>query len=90
MKSLSLFHGLLLFLFVIMGFVVVSAEAVTLNITVADTQTGNRLNGVSITVTPKTGDATTSISGTTGTLEITDLDAGDYTITASSGAFSFR
>ena len=88
MKSLRLLHGLSLFLFVIMGFAVVSAEAGTLNITVADTQTGNKLNGVSITVTPKTGDAMTGVSGPTGTLEITDLAAGVYTITAASTGYA--
>ena len=88
MKSLSLLHGLSLFLFVIMGFVVVSAEAATLNITVADPQTGNKLNGVSITVTPETGDAITGVSGLTGILEITDLAAGAYTITAASTGYA--
>ena len=88
MKSLRLFHGLLLFLFVIMGFAVVSAEAATLNITVADPQTGNKLKGVSITVIPETGDAITGVSGPTGTLEITDLAAGTYTITASSTGYA--
>ena len=88
MKSLRLLHGLSLFVFVIIGFTVVSAEAATLNITVADTQTGNKLNGVSITVTPEAGDAITGVSGLTGTLEITDLAAGVYTITASSTGYA--
>ena len=88
MKSLRLFHGLSLFLFVIMGFAVASVEAATLNITVADPQTGNQLKGVSITVTPETGDAITGVSGPTGTLEITDLAAGTYTITASSTGYA--
>ena len=88
MKSLRLFHGLSLFLFVIMGFAVASVEAATLNITVADPQTGNQLKGVSITVTPETGDAITGVSGPTGTLEITDLAARTYTITAASTGYA--
>ena len=88
MKSLRLLHGLSLFLCITLGIAVVSAEAATLNITVADTQTGNRLNGVSITVTPETGDAVTGVSGSTGTLEIADLAAGTYTITAASTGYA--
>ena len=83
MKALSLFIVVSLFLCIISAIAVKSVEAATLNITVADTQTGNRLNGVSVTATPKTGDATTGVSGTTGTLEMTNLAAGGYTITAS-------
>ena len=88
MKSLNLFIVLSLFLFIILTITVMSVEAATLNITMADTQTGNRLNGVSVTVTPKTGDATTSVSGTTGTLEIPNLAAGVYTITASLSGYT--
>ena len=86
MKSLSLF--VVLSLCIILGIAVGSVEAATLNITVVDTQTDNRLGGVDVTVTPKTGDATTGVSGTTGTLEITDLAAGVYTITASSPGYT--
>ena len=88
MKSLNLFIVSSLFLFIILTITVMSVEAATLNITMADTQTGNRLNGVSVTVTPKTGDATTGVSGTTGTLEIPNLAAGVYTITASLSGYT--
>ena len=88
MKSLNLFIVLSLFLFIILTITVMSVEAATLNITMADTQTGNRLNGVSVTVTPKTGDATTGVSGTTGTLAIPNLAAEVYTITASLSGYT--
>ena len=88
MKSLSLFIVLSLCLCIILGIAVMPTQAATLNITVADTQTDNRLNGVSITVTPETGDTITGMSGPTGTLEMTDLAAGVYTITASSTGYA--
>ncbi|MDE0636639.1 MAG: TonB-dependent receptor [Candidatus Poribacteria bacterium] len=88
MKSFSLFTVLSLFLCIISAITAGSVEAATLNITMADAQTGNRLNGASVTVTPKTGDATTGISGPTGTLEMTNLAAGIYTITASSTGYT--
>lgn len=86
MKSSILLFSL--FLCAVLGISVASSEAATLNITVTDTQTGNRLNGVSITVTPETGDVVTGVSETSGTLEITNLVGGVYTITASSSGYT--
>ena len=88
MKSLHLLGILALFLYIIFGIAVMSAEAATLNITVTDAQTGNKLNGVSIAVTPETGDASTGVSDAIGTLVITDLAAGTYTVTASSTGYA--
>ena len=109
MKSLSLLHGLSLFLFVVMGLVVVSVEAATLNITVKDAQTGNTLlnavsvtldititnaqtgiqrSAASVTVMPETGDTTTGVSDTSDALEVKDLAAGTYTITAFSPGYA--
>ena len=88
MKSLNLFIVLSLFFYIILGIAAGSVAAATLDITVIDTQTGNRLNGVSVNVTPKTGDAATGVSGTTGTLEIPNLAAGVYTITASVSGYA--
>ena len=81
MKSSILLFSL--FFYVIFGITVASSEAATVNITLTDSQTGHRLNGVSITITPETGDVVTGVSETNGALEITDLAAGAYTITAS-------
>ena len=84
MESLRLLSFLSIFLYTVLGFTVMSAEAATLNITVTDAQTGNKLSRVSIAVTPETGDASTGVSDASGTLAITDLAAGTYTVTASS------
>ena len=83
MKSLPLLGILALCLYIIFGIAVMSAEAATLNITATDTRTGSRLNGVSVTITPKTGDVITAVSDTNGVLVVADLAAGIYTITAS-------
>ena len=88
MKSLHLLGILALFLYIIFGIAVMSAEAATLNITVTDAETGNKLNRVSIAVTPETGDASTGVSDASGTLVITDLAAGTYTVTASSTGYA--
>ena len=88
MKLSRLLSLITLCLCVIFGFTVTSAEAATLNITVTNAQTGNKLSGVSITVTPETGDADTGISDANGTLAITNLTAGAYTLTASSVGYA--
>ena len=88
MKSLRLLSLLSFFLYIISGFTVMSAEAATLNITATDAQTGNKLSRVSIAVTPETGDASTGVSDASGTLVITDLAAGTYTVTASSTGYA--
>ena len=75
-------------LFIIFIVATVSAPAATLNITVTDARTGNRLNDVSITVTDEDGAVGQSVSNATGTLEISDLVAGTYTITASSPGYA--
>ncbi len=77
-----------LFLYTVLGISVASSETATVNITVRDTQTGNRLNDVSITVTPGTGDAVAGVSEANGALEITNLAAGVYTITASAPGYT--
>ena len=84
MKSFRLLRILSLVLCVILGSAVVSVEAATLNITATDARTGNKLSGVSITVTPETGDAIAGVSDASGTLAIADLAGGVYTIVASS------
>ena len=75
---------LLVSVFVVLGI----AEAANINITVTDAQTGNKLNKVSISVKPETGDAAKGVSDANGTLALTDLDAGVYTITASSQGYA--
>ena len=79
---------LLLVSFIIFIVPTVLAPAATLNITVTDARTDNKLNDVSITVTDEAGAVTTGVSNATGMLEISDLDAGIYTITASSPGYA--
>ena len=88
MKSLNQLGVLLLTSFIIFIVAIVSAPAATLNITVTDAQTGNKLNGVSLKITPETSDVTTGISDATGAFSVTDLTAGIYTITASLPGYS--
>ena len=88
MKLLNRLRILFSVLFILMFTAVVSAEAATLNITVTDAQTGNKLNRVSLTVTPETGDVATGITDATGILSVADLSAGVYTITAASPGYA--
>ncbi len=64
------------------------AIAATLDITVTDAQTGEKLNNVTVIVKPPTGDATRGVSDANGTLKLTDLAAGSYTITASAERYA--
>jgi len=79
---------LLLISFIILIITVVSVQAATLNVTVTDARTDNRLNNVSITVTHEDGAVTQGVSSATGALEILDLATGVYTITASSPGYT--
>ena len=88
MKPLRLLSISSLFLYIIFGFAVVSVQAATLNITVTDARTGNRLNDVSIAVTSESSTVATGVSDATGALEIPDLAVGVYTITASSPSYA--
>lgn len=83
MKRLSIISLTIFTYFIVFGIATVSVQAAILNITVTDKQTGNKLNSVSITVKPKTGDADNGVTDANGTLAFADLAAGEYTITAS-------
>ena len=88
MKSPYRLGVLLLISFIILIITVVSVQAATLNVTVTDARTDNRLNNVSITVTHEDGAVTQGVSSATGALEILDLATGVYTITASSPGYT--
>ena len=88
MKQLSLVNLTVFALCVILGVATVSVQAATLNITVTDAQTGKKLNNVSITTTPKTGDVAKGVSDVNGALTLADLAAGVYTITVSSQEYA--
>lgn len=75
-------------LFVILGVATLPGQAATLNITVTDAQTGDKLNNVTINVKPEAGDTAKGISDENGTLAVANLAAGVYTITASSQGYA--
>lgn len=83
MKQLRIVSITIFALFVILGVATMSVQAANLNITVTDAQTGKKLNNASITVTPVAGDSAKGVSDVNGTLALTDLAAGVYTITVS-------
>ncbi len=88
MKQLNQHRGLLLALVAVLGVAAMSAQASTLNVTVIDAQTGDKLNGISITVVSQAGASTEGVSDATGALEIADLSAGVYTIAASAPGYT--
>ena len=65
-----------------------TSQAAKLNITTTDAQTGNQLKNVSVTVKPQTGDSTKGMTDENGTIELLDLAAGVYTITASANGYT--
>ncbi len=73
---------------VIFGVATITTHAATLNITVTDAQTGNQLNNVSITVKPQSGDSTKGMTDVNGTLALSNISAGVYTITATANGYT--
>ena len=88
MELLNRFGILLLASVIIFVVAVMSVQAATLNITVTDTRTGNKLTDVSITATFEDGTVATGTSDASGALEISDLAVGVYTITVSSPGYT--
>ena len=82
-------HSVLLFALVaVLSVAAVSVQAATLNVTVTDAQTSAKLNGVSINVMSKAGASAEGVSDASGMLEIADLSADVYTITASAPGYA--
>ena len=88
MKRLKQHRVLLLALVVVLCVFAVSVQAATLNVTVMDAQTGEKLNGISITVMSQAGTSTEGVSDAAGMLEVADLAAGVYTIAASAPGYA--
>ena len=88
MKQLKQHSVLLLVLVTALGIAAVSVQAATLNVTVTDAQTGEKLDGISITVVSQAGTSTEGVSDAAGMLEIADLAAGVYTIAASATGYA--
>ena len=82
-------HSVLLFALVaVLSVAAVSVQAATLNVTVTDAQTGAKLNGVSINVMSQAGASAEGVSDASGMLEMADLSADVYTITASAPGYA--
>ena len=82
-------HSVLLFALVaVLSVAAVSVQAATLNVTVTDAQTGAKLNGVSINVMSQAGASAEGVSDASGMIEIADLSADVYTITASAPGYA--
>ena len=88
MKQLKSHSVLLLALVAVLGIAAVSVQAAILNVTVMDAQTGDKLDGISITVMSQAGTSTEGASDATGMIEIADLAAGAYTIAASAPGYT--
>ncbi len=88
MKQLNQHRVLLLVLVAVLAVAVVSVHAATLNVTVMDAQTGEKLSGISITVMSQAGTSAEGVSDAAGMLEIEDLSAGVYTIAASAPGYT--
>ncbi len=90
MKQLKQHRILLFALVAVLGIAAVSAQAATLNVTVTNAQTGEKLSDISITATSQDGTSTEGVSDASGTLEIADLSAGVYKISASAPGYTDR
>ena len=82
-------HSVLLFALVaVLCVATVSVQAATLNVTVMDARTGEKLDGISVTVMSPAGTSTEGVSDAAGMLEIADLATGVYTIAASAPGYT--
>ena len=82
-------HSVLLFALVaVLCVATVSVQAATLNVTVTDARTGEKIDGISVTVISQAGTSNEGVSNAAGMLEIADLAAGVYTIAASAPGYT--
>lgn len=88
MKQLKQHRILLLVLVAVLGAAAVAVQAATLNVTVTDAQTGEKLDSISVTVESQAGVSNEGLSDASGMLEIADLAAGVYRIAASAPGYT--
>ena len=82
-------HSVLLFALVaVLCVATVSVQAATLNVTVMDARTGEKLDGISVTAVSQAGTSNEGVSDAAGMLEIADLATGAYTIAASAPGYT--
>ena len=88
MNQLNIRRGILYPLFAVLALVSATAHAATLNVTVTDAQSGEKLDGISITVIPQTGDSREGTSDAMGASQFAELPAGIYSISVSSLSYA--
>ena len=88
MNQLNIRSGILFAIFAVLALTSATAHAATLNVTVTDAQSGEKLDRISITVIPQTGDSQEGTSDAMGASQFADLPAGIYSISASSLSYA--
>ena len=76
MNQLTIRSGVLYALLAVLALVSATAHSGTLNVTVTDAQTGEKLDGISITVIPQTGDSREATTDAMGVAQFGELPAG--------------
>ena len=88
MNQLNIRSGILFAIFAVLALTSAMAHAATLNVMVTDAQSGEKLDRISITVIPQTGDSREGTSDAMGASQFADLPAGIYSITVSSLSYA--
>ena len=88
MNQLNIRSGILFAIFAVLALTSATAHAATLNVTVTDAQSGEKLDRISIAVIPQTGDSQEGTSDAMGASQFADLPAGIYSISASSLSYA--
>lgn len=88
MKQLTIRSCIFYSLLAVLAMTLGTAHAATLNVTVIDAQSGEKLDGISITVIPQTGDSREVTSDAMGASQFAELPAGIYAINASSLSYA--
>ena len=88
MNQLNIRSGILFAIFAVLALTSAMAHAATLNVMVTDAQSGEKLDRISITVIPQTGDSREGTSDAMGASQFADLPAGIYSISVSSLSYA--
>ena len=88
MNQLNIRSGILFAIFAVLALTSATAHAATLNVMVTDAQSGEKLDRISITVIPKTGDSREGTSDAMGASQFAELPAGIYSISVSSLSYA--
>ena len=88
MNQLNIRSGILFAIFAVLALTSAMAHAATLNVMVTDAQSGEKLDRISITVIPQTGDSREGTSDAMGASQFADLPAGIYSISVSTLSYA--